>query len=183
MSSVKMINEKIIILLIIHFCSYHSITCLIRSMKKISDDGDYFVILDNGLYIYNFEKSKRINLTIFNESPFETKYEDNNIIISKNFDIILNETKISALINHHLYIYTYGSSNNKVDYLLIDDLKNSNDKAYYSFNVEIKNFTVTIFFIKMVKRTIFSYTYTLEKLFSDNYLTEQFNLKIVIYIF
>ena len=27
----------------------------------------------------------------------------------------------------------------------------------------------------MVKRTIFSYTYTLEKLFSDNYLTEQFN--------
>ena len=170
-----MINEKIIILLIIHFYSYHSITCLIRSMKKISDDGDYFVILDNGLYIYNFEKSKRINLTIFNESPFETTYGDNNIIISKNFDIILNETKISALINHHLYIYTYGSSNNKVDYLLIDDLKNSINQAYYSFNVEIKNFTVTILFIKSFSNIVVNPIYTLETLFSENYLTGKFN--------
>ena len=76
-------------------------------------------------------------------------------------DIILKETKISALINHHLYIYTYGSSNNKVDYLLIDDLKNSDDKTYYSFNVEIKNFTVTILFIKSFFFFFFNLIYTL----------------------
>ena len=75
------------LLLIIHFYSYSSISCLIRSMKKISDDGDYFVILDNGLYLYNFEKFKNINLITFNKSPFETKDEDNNITISKNMMI------------------------------------------------------------------------------------------------
>ena len=84
MNSMKIKYEKIIILLIIHFYSYSFISCLLRSMKKISDDGDYFVILDNGLYLYNFEKLKKIKLTIFNKSPFKTKYEDNNIIISKN---------------------------------------------------------------------------------------------------
>ena len=169
MISMRIKYVHIIVSLIINFYLFGFISCSIKIMKKISDDGDYFVILDNGLYLYNFETLKKINLTIFNKSPFKTKYEDNNIIISKNYDDILNEIKISALINHHLYIYTYGSSNNKVDYLLIDDLKNSNDKAYYSFNVEIKNFTVTILFIKMVKWTIFGYTHTLEKLFSDYY--------------
>ena len=144
----KIKYEKIILLLIIHFYSYSSISCLLRSMKKISDDGDYFVILDNGLYLYNFEKSKKINLIIFNESVFKTNDEDNNIIISKNYDDILNETKISDLINHHLYIYTYNISNNKVDYLLIENLKNYFLHTHYSFNVEIKNFTVKILFIK-----------------------------------
>ena len=114
-----------IITLIILFYSYTFISCSIRSMKKISDDGDYFVILDSGIYIYNFEKSTQINITIFNESIFETKDEYNQIIISKNQDDISNEIKIGALINHHLYIYTYNDSNNKLEYLLIEQLKDS----------------------------------------------------------
>ena len=40
------------------FCLLSPSTCLFRKMKKISNNEDYLVILDNGLYIYNFEKSK-----------------------------------------------------------------------------------------------------------------------------
>ena len=63
----------IIISLIIHFYLYTFISCSIQRMKKISDDGDYFVILDSGICIYNFEKSTQINITIFNESIFKSR--------------------------------------------------------------------------------------------------------------
>ena len=102
----KVKYSHIIIALIINFCLYPSITCLFRSMKKISDDEDYFVILDSGIYIYNFEKSKQIN-KIFNESIFEENDEYNQIIISKNKDDDSYELKIAALINYHLFIYLY----------------------------------------------------------------------------
>ena len=109
----KVKYSYIIIELIINFYLYPSISCKFRSMKKISEDGDYFIILDSGIYIHNFEKSKQINIKIFNESIFETNDEYNQIIISKNQDDNSNEIKIAALINHHLYIYTYDDSNNK----------------------------------------------------------------------
>ena len=37
-------------------------TCQIRSMKKISKNGDYFVILDGGLYIYIILKNLKEKL-------------------------------------------------------------------------------------------------------------------------
>ena len=135
-----------IITLIIHFYLYTFISCSIRSMKKISDDGDYFAILDSGIYIYNFEKSTQINITIFNESIFETNDDYNQIIISKNQDDISNEIKIGALINHHLYIYTYDDSNNKLEYLLIEQLKDSRHLTH-SFQVKINNASIIIVYL------------------------------------
>ena len=60
----------IIVSLTINFFLYTFVSCSIQSMKKISDNGDYFVVLDSGLCIYNFEQSMQINITIFNESIF-----------------------------------------------------------------------------------------------------------------
>ena len=135
-----------IITLIIHFYLYTFISCSIQRMKKISDDGDYFIILDSGIYLYNFEKSTQINITIFNESIFDTNDAYNHIIISKNQDDISNEIKIGALINHHLYIYTYDDSNNKLEYLLIEQLKDSRHLTH-SFQVKINNASIIIVYL------------------------------------
>ena len=165
----KVKYSHIIIELIINFYLYPSISCKFRSMKKISEDGDYFVILDSGIYIHNFEKSKQINIKIFNESIFETNDEYNQIIISKNQDDNSNEIKIAALINHHLYIYTYDDSNNKLEHLLIDQLKDPRHLTY-SFHVEIKNLGVTIYFVK--KEPQFTlYNYRVKSIFFPNYLS------------
>ena len=166
----KVKYSHIIIALIINFYFYPSITCLFRSMKKISGDEDYFVILDSGIYIYNFEKSKQINtIKIFNESIFETNDEYNQIIISKNKDDDSHELKIAALINYHLFIYTYDYSNNKLDYLIIEQLKDPRHLTY-PFQVEIKNLGVTIYFVK--KEPQFAlYNYRVKSIFFPNYLS------------
>ena len=105
MHLIRIKYAHIIVSLTINFFLYTFVSCSIQSMKKISDNGDYFVVLDSGLYIYNFEQSTQINITIFNEPIFETRDEYNQIIISKNEDDILNQTKIAALINYHLFIH------------------------------------------------------------------------------
>ena len=148
MHLIRIKYAHIIVSLTINFFLYTFVSCSIQSMKKISDNGDYFVVLDSGLYIYNFEQSTQINITIFNEPIFETRDEYNQIIISKNEDDILNQTKIAALINYHLFIYTYDDSNNKLEHLLIEQLKKQWYSNYnYPFQVEIKNFSVIIYFI------------------------------------
>ena len=148
MFSMRIKYIHIIVSLIINFYLNAFVSCSIQRMKKISDNGDYFVVLDSGLYIYNFEQSTQINITIFNEPIFETRDEYNQIIISKNEDDILNQTKIAALINYHLFIYTYDDSNNKLEHLLIEQLKKQWYSYYnYPFQVEIKNFSVIIYFI------------------------------------
>ena len=77
-------HSYIILNFLFIFCLLSPSTCLFRKMKKISNNEDYLVILDNGLYIYNFEKSKHEIIFIFNQTIFEDNDKNNHIIISNN---------------------------------------------------------------------------------------------------
>ena len=134
---------SLIFFILINSFLYPSITCLFRSLKKISDNGDYFVVLDSGLYIYNFEHSKRANITTFNETIFEEEDEYNHIIITKNENPITNEIKITALINQHLYIYNYGNSN--IQYILVKFSEGNN--CTYAFDVQLEDYNLIIYYI------------------------------------
>ena len=105
MNSINNYHIHFIFALLINFYLFPFSSGLLRSMKKISDEEDYFVIFDSGLFIYNFKKSKQINITSFNQTLFKERDENNRIVISKIEDN--NEIKIAALINQHLFIYLY----------------------------------------------------------------------------
>ena len=145
MSMLKKCHSRILFFILINTFLYPSIVSLLRSMKEISDNGDYFVVLDSGLYIYNFENSKRKTIATLNSSIFKTKEEDNRIVISKNEDSFSNETKIATLINQHLYIYTYGNSITNLEYLLIKNFTRSLYKTF-PFEIQINGYNLNIFF-------------------------------------
>ena len=153
--------SHIILIILINILLFPSIICKLRSMKEISDNGDFFVVLDSGLYIYNFENSKRKVITTFNQSIFNKRDEYNRIVISKNENkisnetkiaalinqhlLISNETKIAALINQHLFIYTYGNSNTNLEYLLIKNFA-GNLYTTFPFEIEIDGYNLNIYF-------------------------------------
>ena len=124
-------------LIILYICSF-------LDLKKLSENEDYFVLLDNGLYSYNFENSKCHNIKELDSSILLNNNGNNFISIS---NIYKNEqvTKIAALINQHLYIYSHDESNTKVENLDIGSLVN-NDQTIYPFNFRIENFQLIFYF-------------------------------------
>ena len=130
------------------------VICSFKSMKKVSDNGDYFVILDKGLYIYNFEKSKCETITNFGKSIFESDDEYNNIVISKNINSNSKEIKIAALINQHLYVHTYNNSNKNIENILINDLKDENHYIF-PFYVQIIDDKLKIYLLKYEKKIFY----------------------------
>ena len=139
--------------------------CSFKSLKKISDDGDYFVILDNGLYIYNFEKSECESIMTIGNSIFNQNDENNYIIITKNINSNLNETKIAALINQYLYVCKYDISINNCEYQSIQSLKDT-----YPFYVHIDNFKLKIYSL-IYKYKILVGKYLIESFDFANYST------------
>ena len=132
-----------IVILAINFCIIAFSICSFQSIKKISDDGDYFVILNNGLYIYNFEKSKCEAIMKIGNSIFKSKDEENSIIITKNINSDLNEIKIASLINQYLYVCKINNTTNNCDY---NDIKSLSDT--FPFNVQIDNAKLNIYLLK-----------------------------------
>ena len=51
-------NIQIKAILIIHLFLYSFNSNVFYNIEKISDNGDFLVVLNNGLYIYNFENYK-----------------------------------------------------------------------------------------------------------------------------
>ena len=132
---------------------YPLILCSFQSIKKISDNGDYFVILDKGIYIYNFENYKCERITGLNEAIFKSNDTYNQIIISKNYNISSNETKIAALINQYLYIYTYDNSKKIFTYIILESLIDSGN-TIFPFYVEIDNRKLAINLIEYQLNTL-----------------------------
>jgi len=124
--------------------NYNLIMCSFQSIKKISDNGDFFVILDNGIYIYNFENYKCEKITDLNKAIFK---ENNEIVISKNYNATSKETKIAALINQYLFIYTYDNSKKNLTYIILESLVDVGE-TIFPFFVKIDNYKLTIYLLK-----------------------------------
>ena len=101
-----------------------------HKMQKISERDGYLVVLDTGLYLYDFENS---NCRIIKNFNGIINSYNNDIIISKNN----NNIKIVTLINYHLYIYDKENTNNEVEYKSLEDIfKNNNISPFY---IQIEN--------------------------------------------
>ena len=161
------------ILIIFIFFLFCNIFCIFIEIEKISDNGDYFVVLDNGLYIYNFEKTKCKFIRDINESKFDENNINNNIIISKNKISGANEMKIALLINEHLYVYTYSETNEMIEYVLLRDLVN-NEHNIYPFNIQIDNYKLIINFISFEKNFLNNYFF-IKSYDYQNYLQTEKN--------
>ena len=114
------------------------------NIQKISDvTKDYFVILDSGLYIYNFENHKCRTIKNFENLEFDINYN----IITKYENSDTRQIKIASLINLNLYVYTYDDSNEKIEFQFLKCLED-NDHNTYPFYVQIKNSKLVIYFLK-----------------------------------
>ena len=111
---------KIFLLFYLFLIHYAYALSSFLDIKKISTNGDYLILLDCGLYIYNYEKQKCEFIRDIKESNLNKKDINNNIIISKIENIKRNVIKITVLINEHLFIYTYPNKN--VEYILLNSL-------------------------------------------------------------
>ena len=150
---------------------YPLIGCSFQSIKKKSDNGDYFVILDNGIYIYNYENCKCEKITDLNKSIIDQNGEYNQIIISKNYNITSKETKIAALINQYLYVYNYGNSINNFTYTKLESLVDS-EKTIFPFYVKIDNCKLSINLITYKKQNLLpTNNYYIESFEFENYLS------------
>ena len=143
---------------------------LFYAIEIISDEtNDYFVILDDGLYIYNFENLKYKLITNLSKSIFEENEAYNNIIISRNINTTTKEIKIAALINQNLFVYNYNTTkleNNSIE-SLIDTTHNT-----FPFFIQINDTNLKIYLIKYEKDpyAITSTKHFLKTFFFQNYL-------------
>ena len=141
---VDMLN---IFILTFIFSLFSFVICSFRSIKKISDDENYFVISDNGLYIYDFENSKCITIKEIDISNLINNNVHDSFIISNIYKSNSGLIKIAALINQHLYVYTYDNLNKNLEYFIIESLSNiGNDQ--FTFSVLIDNHQLYIFLIE-----------------------------------
>ena len=119
-------------------------------MKKISLYDSYFIILDSGLYLYDFNTLDYISIYEFSNELGEA----NNIInITELYS--LNKAYIFCLINEYLFIYneyTYKIMNYR-----INEIVPFNDYYYniMPYKIENNNISFIIAFNKNINKLIF----------------------------
>jgi len=118
------------LILLVFLKSFLSVNNSFQKMQKISDNEGYLVVLDTGLYIYDFEKSNCRIIKNFNNKIINSN--NNNIAIPKNIN-----TKIVVLINYHLYVYDMENSNNEAEYKSLEDIFERN--VISTFYIQIEN--------------------------------------------
>ena len=163
----KDIHIMIFILFLINLFSL--IMCSFYGIQKISNNDNFLVLLDKGLYNYNYESKKCEIIKKLDDSIFEENDEYNRVVITKNSKIDSTETKIAVLINQHLYIYTYDNSSNNFKYTLINSLIDSEHKTF-PFHVQIVDFKLTIYLLKH-EMSFVLYNYFLKSFGFNNYLS------------
>ena len=140
-------KNKSFILFIFIFYKITEINSSFQKLEKINEEGDYFVVLSNGLYIYNFEK---ISCEIIG-SIENINNQNNKIITSKNINHKTNQTKIATLINQYLYVFTYDGISNNFEKIKIESLISygdylNNGDNIYPFSVKINGYNLRIYY-------------------------------------
>ena len=126
-------------------------------MKKLSSFNSYFVILDTGLYLYDFNS---FDLALIYQ--FQNEYKDTNNKINLAELYYRYRAYIFCLVNEYLFIfneYTY-----KVLNYQIKEIANFNDDDYYNimpYKIENNNISFIIAFNNDIKKLYF-YSYNFD---------------------
>ena len=130
-------NSSKILYIIIFFTMILENNCEFLTIKKISSSGDYFVVFNDGLYLYDSNLIKNSRVFTFNNN--QKIGNTDNFIIS---DLINNnQTYIICLIKKYLYVYD-DSQKKIVNTYYLDKLSNSdyNDEKFYNMIIyDVKN--------------------------------------------
>ena len=128
-------------------------------IKKLSLSDSYFVVLDSGLYLYNFNTLDCSIILSFNSTVYR----------SSNDKIILNELNgdynsyILCLVNEYLFIFN--ENNNKTISYQIKDFNLSPDKYYdllpYKFQQNNISFIIS-YLNEPIIMTFYYYNFTLK---------------------
>ena len=129
MDSIKRNKNYITFILVFIICKIPFTNSSFQKIEKINEKGDYFVVLNNGLYIYNFENST-CEIIKNLENSFDKNDEYNIILITKSINTDSEEIKMVTLINHNLYVLTQDNINNKIEKF---DIISLNDREHNTF--------------------------------------------------
>ena len=94
-------------------------------IKKLSLSDSYFVVLDSGLYLYNFNSLNCSIIERFNSSVYKLNNNNNRVILNElNYN---DQHYILCIVNKYLFIFN--EKNNKTCSFLLDIIDNS----YYHY--------------------------------------------------
>ena len=154
------------LILLVFLKSFLSVNNSFQKMQKISENEGYLVVLDTGLYIYDFEKSNCRIIKNFTNKIINSN--NNNIAIPKNIN-----TKIVVLINYHLYVYDMENSNNEAEYKSLEDIFERN--VISTFYIQIENSQLIL--MNIIYESGFA-PYSVNSYMFDGYLCASNNNKI-----
>ena len=115
------------------------------NIQRISSSGEYFVILDNGIYIYDYNITQCLKFHSFSNNNNDKASISEFISNDKNY--------IAFLINYYLYIYN--SSNYEISYFYLKDLPEDKYESYdvILYDVQDNNF---FFIISLIQSNLLS---------------------------
>ena len=129
---------------------------LFIDIKKLSVSDSYFVVLDKGLYLYNFNNFNTLDCSIilsFNSTVYRNSSDK----------IILNELNddynsfILCLVNEYFFIFN--EKNNKTNSYKMNDIIPQNKKYYdlLPFKLESNNMSLIFVFYNDASKLIFHF--------------------------
>ena len=99
------------------------------NIKGISSSGEYFVILDNGIYIYDYNITQCLKFHSFSNNNNDKASISEFISNDKNY--------IAFLINYYLYIYN--ASNYEINHFYLGDLPEDEYESYDAILYDVQN--------------------------------------------
>ena len=172
-------NEKIYheIFLFVLFTIFISIKSLGNGFlkMKVLSSGEFFVIFENKINIYNPNFTNCLTIFSFNNSGINPTLSDLDNISISDYNQIENKIYILCLIKTYLFIYDY--TNNNMTYAQLEELLNynkdrNNEDHFYNFiPYKIKNNNNINFTISFIyDNKIFFLYYSFDLLLNIKYL-------------
>ena len=155
-----------------------------HKLMKLTSSGEYFTILDSGLYLYDQNFTACKTLYIFQDSEKISSRKDSiNTLISE----IENNGQYYAIVLAKKYLYIYNCTNNRIFRYLLKRLKEEkSDQDGVNYNLipyEINNnfikFIISHMYDNMVGHKIYFYYFTIDFL-AETIISEEKYYKDVI---
>ena len=171
----------IIYLLITFICFINFVTevngAKFQKIKKLSSSGDYFVILDNGLFIYNSNFTENLTIYSFNDIQKISNNEDSiNVIISE----LKNNDDIYIICLVKKYLYLYDDSNKKIYNYYLSDLSSKSDYCQSGVIYNLMPYNIQnnqLYFIISLINEQFAANKIIFLYYNYNYLENTINIK------
>ena len=134
------------------------------NLKRISSSGEYFIILNDGIYIYDYNITQCLQFHSFTNKNNDKASISEFVKNDKNY--------ISILMNNYLYIYN--ASNNEIKNFILKGLPEDEYESYDIILYDIKDDNF-YFILSLIQSNLISIKYITFLYYKINYSSGNYN--------